>query len=407
VVFSDNVPVAQEVALKELAARQDVLVMGPDCGTAVVGGLGLGFANAVQPGPVSLVAASGTGAQQVMALLDAAGVGVRHCLGLGGRDLSAVVGGRSASAALRALAADRDTELVVLVSKPPDEAVAARLRAEAAELDLAVEEALLGEGRPDITAAVERVLQRLGRPVPAWPRWTTSGGDRTAEGGDSRRAETGDGRTAEAGDASPAGPTGEMTTAPAGADAARRGRAVRGLFCGGTLCDEAMLLASAELGPVRSNIPLRSEWRLDVDGSGGWDAGAEHAMVDFGDDALTRGRAHPMIDPTLRDGRLATEARDSRVGVLLLDVVLGHGAHPDPATELAPRIREARSHARDDGRDLAVVATLVGTALDPQDRDRQASALADAGADVFLSNAEAVRHAVHLVQQAQTEEASR
>ena len=398
VVFSDNVPVEQEVALKELAARQDVLVMGPDCGTAVVGGLGLGFANAVQPGPVSLVAASGTGAQQVMALLDAAGVGVRHCLGLGGRDLSAAVGGRSASAALRALAADGGTELVVIVSKPPDEAVAARLRAEAAALDLAVEEALLGEGRPDITAAVERVVQRLGRPVPRWPRWPASGADRTAEaGGEGAAAASGDGAAA---------PTDADAAAPTGTGA-RRGGALRGLFCGGTLCDEAMLLASAELGPVRSNIPLHPDWRLDVDGSGGWDAGADHVMVDFGDDALTRGRAHPMIDPTLRDARLATEAGDPRVGVLLLDVVLGHGAHPDPSAELAARVRDARSLAGGDGRDLAVVVTLVGTALDPQGRDRQASALADAGADVFLSNAEAVRHAVHLVRQALTEEAPR
>jgi len=367
-VFSDNVPLEQEVALKDLAAEQDVLVMGPDCGTAVVGGLGLGFANAVRPGPVSLVAASGTGAQQVMALLDAAGVGVRHCLGLGGRDLSAAVGGRSASQALRALAADDGTELAVLVSKPPDRAVAERLRNEAAALGLPVEEALLGEGRPDLTAAVERVLTRLGRPVPDWPTW-------------------------------PSGCASTPTRA--------RGAALRGLFCGGTLCDEAMLLASAELGTVRSNIPLRPQWRLDVDGSGSWDAGDQHAMVDFGDDALTRGRPHPMIDPTLRDARLAAEARDPRVGVLLLDVVLGHGTHPDPASELAPRVRAARSLAVDGGRDLAVVVTLVGTADDPQGRDTQAAALAAAGADVFASNAQAVRHAVALVAATEAEGATR
>jgi FdrA protein len=272
------------------------------------------------------------------------------------------------------LAADPGTELVVLVSKPPDDAVAGRLRAEAAALGMGVEEALLGEGRPDLTAAVERVLERLGRPVPRWLHWPATADDGGAPGG----------------------------AAPFG-----RGGALRGLFCGGTLCDEAMLIASAELGPVRSNIPLRPQWRLDVDGSGGWDAGGDHAMVDFGDDALTRGRPHPMIDPTLRDARLAAEARDPRVGVLLLDVVLGHGSHPDPAAELAPRVRAARRLARDDGRDLAVLVTLVGTADDPQDRDQQALALATAGAVVFLSNAEAVRHAVHLVQQSQIEGASR
>src|SRR3954470_3166391 len=171
-LFSDNVPVEQEVRLKAEAARRDLLVMGPDCGTAVVGGVRLGFANVVRPGPVSLVAASGTGAQQVLSLLDAAGVGVRHCLGLGGRDLSAAVGGRSASQALRALAADASTELVVLVSKPPDDEVARRLRDEAAELGRPVAEALLGPGRPDLTAAVEYALARLPRPVPPWPHWS-------------------------------------------------------------------------------------------------------------------------------------------------------------------------------------------------------------------------------------------
>lgn len=87
-IFSDNVPVEQEVALKQVAAQRSLLVMGPDCGTAVLDGLGLGFANVVEPGPVGLVAASGTGCQQVMALLDHAGVGVRAALGVGGRDLS-------------------------------------------------------------------------------------------------------------------------------------------------------------------------------------------------------------------------------------------------------------------------------------------------------------------------------
>jgi FdrA protein len=373
VVFSDNVPLDQEVALKDLAAERDVLVMGPDCGTAVVGGLGVGFANAVRPGPVSLVAASGTGAQQVMALLDTAGVGVRCCLGLGGRDLSAAVGGRSASQALRALAADPGTELAVLVSKPPDDEVARRLRAEAAELGLPVVEALLGPGSPDLTAAVEHVLRRLGRDVPTWPRWPAAGPDAAADPG-----------------AAGLGPSGRG--APL-----RRGAALRGLFCGGTLCEEAMLIASADLGPVRSNVPLRPDWLLAVDGSGRWDAGDASAMVDFGDDALTRGRAHPMIDPTLRDARLVAEARDPRVGVLLMDVVLGHGAHPDPASELAPRIRDARALAAADGGDLAVVVTLVGTAGDPQGRDAQAAALATAGADVLASNAEAARYAVRLV----------
>lgn len=345
-VFSDNVTVEEEIALKDTAVAHDVLVMGPDCGTAVVGGVGLGFANVIEPGPVSLVAASGTGAQQLMALLAHAGVGVRHCLGLGGRDLSAAVGGRSARQALAALATDAGTELVVVVSKPADPDVVASLERLAADLGLAVEWATLGAGRPDLTAAAERVVQRLGRPLVPWPTWGT---------------------------APPRSP----------------GRAVRGLFCGGTLCDEAMLVAGALLGPIRSNIPLSPGLALDVTGAGRWDAGSDHAMVDFGDDALTQGRAHPMIDPGLRDERLAVEAADPRVGAILLDVVLGHGSHPDPAAELAPAIASALEGAAQP----AVVVSLTGTAGDPQGFDRQAARLAESGAQVHLSNAGAARAA--------------
>ncbi|GAB3596481.1 acyl-CoA synthetase FdrA [Angustibacter peucedani] len=355
-VFSDNVSVADEIALKDAAAAHDVLVMGPDCGTAVVGGVGLGFANVVAPGPVSVVAASGTGAQHLLALLDHAGVGVRHCLGLGGRDLSAAVGGRSARQALTALGQDDGTELVVVVSKPADPGVLAELERLAEGLGTPVAWATLGGGRPDLTTATEGVLDRLGVAVPTWPTWTSD-------------------------EPQPRSP----------------GRALRGLFSGGTLCDEAMVVAGTTLGPIRSNIPLDPALQLDVGGDGRWDAGTAHAMVDFGDDALTSGRAHPMIDPSLRDERLAVEAADPRVGAVLLDVVLGHGSHPDPAATLAPAITAARRTAQDDGRGLAVVVSLTGTRGDPQDLHRQAEALRAAGADVHLSNAAAARAAAALV----------
>lgn len=168
------------------------------------------------------------------------------------------------------------------------------------------------------------------------------------------------------------------------------GGALHGLFSGGTLCDEAMAIAVAALGPVASNIPLRPEWALPADV-----AADGHAMIDFGDDRLTTGRPHPMIDPTLRMERLAREAADPSVAVVLLDVVLGHGADPDPAASLAPAIGAARA----DRPDLAVVVSLCGTAADPQGRDRQASALREAGASVLLSNAAAARLAVSLVQE--------
>jgi FdrA protein len=350
-IFSDNVPVAQEVALKQAAERAGVLVMGPDCGTAMVGGLGLGFANSVRPGPVGIVAASGTGCQQLMSLLDAAGVGVSAALGVGGRDLSAAVGGLSTRQALRLLDADPATDLIVVVSKPPAPEVAAELETFAATLDTPVQMALLGAGQPDITAAAERVVATLNQPEPQWRTW------------------------------------GRAATEPAPGY-------LRGLFVGGTMCDEAMLVAAESLGGIRSNIPLSPELAL-----GDELLPEAHVMIDFGDDAMTVGRAHPMIDPTLRLEQVARAAADPSTAVLLLDVVLGHGAQDDPAGDLAPAIRAAIETASNAGRTLPVVIACIGTDRDPQPLGQQAEALAAAGAHVFASNAAATRHAVSLVRQ--------
>lgn len=347
-VFSDNVPVDQEVALKRAAEDAGVLVMGPDCGTAVVGGLGLGFANAVQPGPVGIVAASGTGCQQLMCLLDAAGVGVSAALGVGGRDLSAEVGGTSTRRALELLDDDPGTSQIVVISKPPAPGVAEDLAGYATTLSTPVSFAPLGPGRPDLTATAAAAVTASGAEVPEWPRW-----------GEPVQPEHG---------------------------------SLRGLFVGGTLCDEAMLIATERLGPVRSNIPLSPDLTLDSSLTA-----PGHVMIDFGDDVLTAGRAHPMIDPTLRLDHLAEVARDPETAVVLLDVVLGHGAEPDPAAALAPAVSEAIDAARQAGRRLAVVVACVGTRSDPQLLQSQAQALAHAGAYVFTSNAEAVRHATDLV----------
>jgi FdrA protein len=343
-VFSDNVPVEQEVALKQRAAETGVLVMGPDCGTAVVGGVGLGFANVVRPGPVGIVAASGTGAQHLMSLLDGCGVGVSHCLGVGGRDLSEAVAGRSTLKALDLLDEDPATELIVVVSKPPADAVAAKIRAHADTLSTPVVFGLLGAGQPDLTATAQAVVEAAGR------TWTT--------------------------------PESWPGTVPVG----RPGGSLRGLFAGGTLCDEAMLIAAAELGPITSNIPLDPEHALGADLKA-----RGHTTIDFGDDELTRGRPHPMIDGTLRVERLLAEVDDPTAGVLLLDVVLGLGADPDPAASLTDPVRTATDAG------LPVVIAVVGTNDDPQGTRAQCAALNAAGAEVHLSNAAATRAAVRLV----------
>ncbi|WP_326829742.1 FdrA family protein [Streptosporangium sp. NBC_01810] len=319
-IFSDNVPVKQEVLLKRRAAELGVLVMGPDCGTAVIGGAGLGFANVLRPGPVGLVAASGTGAQQVTCLLDLAGVGVSHVLGVGGRDLSSDVGGLSTLRALEALDADPATELIILVSKPPAPEIARAVAETVAKLGTPVVTALLGPGQDDLTSATETALRALGAPIPAWPSWAAPG-------------------------------TAREHTETTGTGA---GGSLRGIYSGGTLCVEARLIT----------------------GTG--------EFTDFGDDAYTVGRAHPMIDPTLRLEALAEVPPGE---VVLLDVVLGHGADPDPAATLAPAIAGAVA------RGVTVIVALIGSGGDPQGLNTQAEALNAAGATVFTSNARAAGHA--------------
>lgn len=373
-IFSDNVPIEHEIALKDAAARAGVLVMGPDCGTAIVGGAGFGFANVLSALPssaagsvddadaasarhiptVGVIAASGTGAQQLTCLLDQAGVPVSAVLGLGGRDLSEAVGGRSALAALAMLDADPGTDHIVLISKPPHRSTADRVLAAAAAASTPTTTVLLGADRPDITAATGALLGAIGVAEPDWPRWLPD----------------------------------PLTVAGPGA--------LRGLYAGGTLADEAMIVAAGALGDIRSNIPLRPDLGLPaaatIHGVPRL-TGLGHVIVDLGDDAFTLGRPHPMIDPTVRLDLLAAQAADPEVSVLLLDVVLGHGAEADPARRLAPAIAAAIAEAEEDGRALSAVVCLCGTAADPQHRDTQATALMHAGAEVFLSNAQAAARA--------------
>ena len=338
--FSDNVSVEDEVRLKALAARRRLLMMGPDCGTAVLDGVPLGFANVLRPGPVGIVAASGTGAQEVSCLLDRAGVGNAALIGVGGRDLTAAVGGVMTELALDLLVAERSAEVVVVVSKPPAPAVAEQLLAR------------LGK----IAAA--------GTPVVACLLGLQDCDGADADGPVAVRG-TLEGAAIEA--ARLAG----VTLAPAGAGpapATRPGGRVLGLYTGGTLAAEATVLLGR--------------------------AGTPAEVIDLGDDRYTAGRPHPMIDPDARAARIAAAAEDPAVGVVLLDVVLGHGAHADPAGPVAAAVRECRAAA---DRPMAFVASVCGTAADPQGFDAQARTLRDAGVLLAGSNAAAARLAIRLV----------
>jgi len=352
-LFSDNVLMADEIAVKERAIRLGRLVMGPGAGTAVLGGVGLGFANAVRSGPVGVVAAAGTGAQEVMTLLDRWGIGVSQVIGVGGRDLSAGVGGLMAREAVRALDADPGTEVILLVSKPPDAAVAETVIR--ASTQTPVVAACIGMHTPDgrlagapLAATLEDGARQaaglLGRPVPS-----------LAEGVD------------------------EAVEAAAGRVGASR-RAVRGFFTGGTLCYEAQVVLTGALGPVYSNIPLRPELGLPAP------AGA-HVCLDLGEEEYTQGRPHPMIDPAARTEILRAQAFGKDIAVVLLDVVIGHGSHADPAGQVAGACADVVASG------AAVVAYVLGTGGDPQGLERQRQTLREAGALVTGSSAQAARAA--------------
>ncbi len=345
-LFSDNVSIEDEVELKDLGRRKGLLVMGPDCGTAIIDGVPLGFANSVRRGNVGLVGASGTGLQQVTCLLDAFGAGVSQAIGVGGRDLHEEVGGPMMLAGLERLCADPGTAAIVLISKPPAPAVAARVLRAAAAATKPVVVNFLGGVAEEIRAAgahpavtFEEAARVAARLVSGSEPPDLSDGDVEARAR-AAAAELGPGQTR-----------------------------IAGLYSGGSLASEAKVVLAALPGF----------------------ASGEHHIIDLGDDEYTVGRPHPMIDPRLRSEKIEEAGRDTQIGVLLIDIVLGYASHADPAGALAPAIEAARSFAELDGRGLAVVASLCGTRGDPQGLDRQRAALIDAGALVAASNARAAR----------------
>ncbi|MEK7312458.1 MAG: acyl-CoA synthetase FdrA [Chloroflexota bacterium] len=345
-LYSDNVSLEDEVALKQTAQSKGLLVMGPDCGTAIINGIGLGFANRVRRGAIGLVGASGTGLQAITSHIHTLGSGVSHAIGAGGRDLKSDVGAITMHQGLDALARDPDTRVIVLVSKPPAPEVATGLLA-----------AAQATGKPI-------VVDFIGYPPPARML-----GNLHFATGLSEAAEMAVKQLSVISDQS-------LITVPLITGY------LRGLFSGGTLAYEVMLGLQAVLSPIYSNAPITESQNLPDRLKS-----QAHTIVDLGDDVFMVGRLHPMIDNDLRLRRLRQEAADPEVGMILMDVVLGEGAHPDPASELAPAIAEVKA-----ARPLEVAAIVIGTDTDPQNLESQVERLKAAGAVVFRSATEAVEY---------------
>jgi FdrA protein len=327
-MFSDNVPVADEVALKDYAIMRGLLMLGPDCGTALIAGTPIAFANAVPRGSIGVVSASGTGLQEVSTLLARAGKGVSHGIGVGGRDLSAAVGGRMTLAAMDALEADPATKRIIVISKPPSPSVTKKIVARARRGRKPVVLCLLGFPGLNFSSKI-----RLARTLAQAAGISSSGKmEVRAKGG------------------------------------------IRGFFCGGTLCAEAQIVLMDHGLSVSSNVPVPGAKR----------SGAPHRLLDLGADEYTRGHPHPMIEPALRNGHIERALRDRSVGLVLLDLVIGYGAHADPAGLIADVVGKSKK---------PVIASVTGTEGDPQVYSLQVKKLRAAGVIVTASNAAAARTA--------------
>ncbi len=365
-LYSDNISLEDELSLKRAAAEKKLLVMGPDCGTAIVNGVGLGFANRVRRGNIGVIGASGTGLQQVTARIHQLGGGITHAIGTGGRDLSETIGGITARQALDLLTRDPETDVIVIISKPPS---------------------------PTVADALLRACHASGKPVvvnfigyrPPDDQLDNIYFSRTLDGTAQLACEF-----AQMEKEAPNSHDDELTS-PISAHFAPGQKYLRGIFSGGTLAYEAQLILQDYLPAIYSNAPLDKQFRL-VKAT----ESQQHTVVDLGDDEFTVGRLHPMLDNELRIKRIIQEANDPETAVILLDVVLGHGAHPDPAGELAIAIAEAHQIAEETGRHLEVIAIVVGTDEDPQNLEKQVAQLRSASVHVEHNNEEAVRYAAHI-----------
>lgn len=350
-IFSDNVPLADEIAIKVEAVRRRRFCMGPDQGTAYLSGAALGFANLVTRGRVGCVAASGTGLQAVVSRLDALGEGISHAIGVGGRDLSEAVGGTMTLFALDALADDPSTEAIVVVSKPPHPSVLRRLEAK-----------LEAIGKPTVVCCIGEKPRATGRIVFV---------ETLAEAGDAVVALLSGKRW----EPQPFGDASRVAARLAAPDAsAFERRQILGLYTGGTLAYETRHVLAAAFG---GDHP--------------------HRILDLGDDQYTVGRPHPMIDPRVRSDMIVQAGSDAETGVLLFDLVLGNGAHANPAEPLVAATTEARRIAERDGRRLACLVSIVGTARDRQGLAAQTGLLEAGGITVLATNADAARCAAMLV----------
>jgi FdrA protein len=363
-LFSDNVSIEEENKLKEYAVSKGLLMMGPDCGTAIINNIPIAFANVIPKGPIGIVGASGTGSQEVSSLIARAGSGITQLLGTGGRDLSDTIGGKMMLLGIDALENDPNTKVIVLISKPPAAAVMEKVLAQASRCTKPVVVHFIGGDKTVVekhkliaTESLEETASKaveiaIGKKVSFAIHETELKKIALSESSKMYKSQ----------------------------------KYIRGLYSGGTLCDETMLYLQKNFGNIYSNTPLDKDYKLKDNR-----ISEKDTIVDLGDDEFTKGKAHPMIDPSYRKVRLKNESEDSEVAVILLDVVLGYGSHIDPAGALVESILTAKKEFEKRKKYLSVIASVCGTEDDPQKLSSQEEKLKTAGVICMPSNYQAVR----------------
>ena len=367
-LFSDNVSIEEENELKDFAIEHNLLMMGPDCGTAIINGVALGFSNVVRKGNIGLVAAAGTGLQEVLVLVDRMGGGISQALGTGGRDVREEIGGKMMLQALEALKNDEATEVIGIISKPPEPSVMQKVLEAAKKIQKPVVACFLGGDSTVFEGAGVCFAKNLQDAAQQLVLFGMS---------ENIQLEKQD--------------IGQIARYECSKFSTKQ-KYIRGLYSGGTLCYEAKLLLEEKLGPFYSNLSKKSEFVLED-----CEISKENTLVDMGDDYFTDGMPHPMIDTRLRSERISKESKDEEVAIILLDCVLGYGCNEDPAQAIVDAVEVARS--KNDGRYISFIASVCGTDLDIQNRSKQVQKLTDAGIIVLPSNIQAAELAAEIILQ--------
>jgi FdrA protein len=361
-LFSNNVMIADEIALKKAGEERNLLIMGPDCGTAIINGVPLGFANKIKRGNIGIVAGAGSGLQELTCLIDRMECGISHAIGTGGRDLKSEVNGITTKMGLALLKEDPKTEVIVLLSKPPDQRVAEDVLNPAKITGKPVVVCMLGmeweKSNPE-NIHFASTIEEAARVAVGLSRKTYSR------------------------------PTGNHHQ-----DIKRNNsvpnRFIRGFFSGGTLAYETYLLLQKEFVDVYSNSPIDPKYKIGIEGL----EEARHIILDLGTEEFTTGLPHPMIDGRWRSDLIARAGKNKEVAIILFDIILGFGADSNPSSLIIESIRSARKCAEREKRSLSFIASIIGTEKDPQCYSKQYEILQSEGVQIADSNAQAAQKAI-------------